>query len=300
MLHSRMLRYLDEVARCGSIRKAATRLNVASSAINRQILALEEELGTPLFHRLPRKLLPTAAGEVLLDHVRQTLRGMERAQAQIGELRGLRRGEVSVAVMSGLAANLVALALPRFRQEHPRVALRVSLLSGPEILTAVVNGEADLGLGFDLPAEPRLRRATIAQAALGAVMSPYHPLATRSSLRLGDCLGYPLVIADRSMVIRPYLDAAFAHVGLVPEPSLETNSIEVMRRAAVLEQSITFLTPFDILLERRQRDLLYIPVAGLSEHRQSLMLASRARGTSIMASRMEDVLGAFFAEPLQG
>ncbi len=51
MLHSRMLRYLDEVARCGSIRQAAERLNVASSAINRQILALEAELGTPIFHR---------------------------------------------------------------------------------------------------------------------------------------------------------------------------------------------------------------------------------------------------------
>jgi DNA-binding transcriptional LysR family regulator len=297
MLHSRMLRYLDEVARCGSIRKAATRLNVASSAVNRQILALEEELGTPLFHRLPRKLLPTAAGEVLLDHVRQTLRGMERAQAQIGELRGLRRGEVSVAVMSGLAANLVALALPRFRQEHARVALRVSLLSGPEILAAVMNGEADLGLGFDMPAEPRLRSATLAQAALGAVMSPYHPLAARSSLRLGDCLGYPLVIADRSMAIRPYLDTAFARAGLLPEPALETNSIEVMRRAAAMNQGITFLTPFDILLERRQRELLYIPVAGLAEHRQSLVLVCRAKGMGAMAARMEEVLKAFFAEP---
>ena len=54
MLHSRLLRYLDEAARLGSIRKAASRLNVASSAINRQILALEEELGVPIFERMPR------------------------------------------------------------------------------------------------------------------------------------------------------------------------------------------------------------------------------------------------------
>ena len=54
MLHSRKLQYIDEIARCGSIRKAAAHLNVASSAINRQILALEEELGVPIFERLPR------------------------------------------------------------------------------------------------------------------------------------------------------------------------------------------------------------------------------------------------------
>ena len=52
MLHSRLLRYLDEVSRLGSIRKAAVRLNVASSAINRQILALENELGAVSYTHL--------------------------------------------------------------------------------------------------------------------------------------------------------------------------------------------------------------------------------------------------------
>ncbi|MCQ4162680.1 LysR family transcriptional regulator [Roseomonas sp. GC11] len=298
MLHGRMLRYLDEVARAGSIRKAAARLNVASSAINRQILALEEEMGTPLFQRLPRKLVLTAAGEVLLDHVRQTLRGFERAQGQLAELRGLRRGEVSIAVMSGLAATLVALALPRFRQEHPRVVLRVSMLSGPEIMAAVLEGAADFGLGFDLAAEPRLRSTVLADAALGAVMQPYHPLASRSALRLVDCAGYPLVIADRSMAIRPYLEAAFARASLPLDPVLESNSIEVMRRAAALDQGVTFLTPFDILLERRTRELVYVPLAELAGRGQSLRLVCRTRGSSMAAARMEEILGRFLAEEL--
>jgi DNA-binding transcriptional LysR family regulator len=70
MLHSRKLLYMHEIARCGSIRKAAARLNVASSAINRQILALEEEMGAPLFERLPRGLRLTAAGELCIEHIR--------------------------------------------------------------------------------------------------------------------------------------------------------------------------------------------------------------------------------------
>ena len=74
MLHSRLLNYIDEVARTGSIRKAADRLNVAASAISRQILALETQLGTPIFQRLPKKVILTAAGEVLIGHVRQTLK----------------------------------------------------------------------------------------------------------------------------------------------------------------------------------------------------------------------------------
>src|SRR5258708_38881695 len=90
MLHSRMLRYLDEVARCGSIRQAAERLNVASSAINRQILALEAELGTPIFHRLPRRLRLTATGEVVISHVRETLKEHRRGAGPAHDFKGRR------------------------------------------------------------------------------------------------------------------------------------------------------------------------------------------------------------------
>jgi DNA-binding transcriptional LysR family regulator len=149
MLHSRLLSYLDEVARLGSMRKASARLNVASSAINRQILALEAELGTPLFLRLPRKLMLTTAGEILIRHVRQTLKDMERVQRRIEELKGLRRGEITLAIMSGLAANMVPRIAVDFRRNSPRVKLTLRLLpTGADIMAAVAAGEADLGLGI--------------------------------------------------------------------------------------------------------------------------------------------------------
>lgn len=78
MLHSRRLLYINEIARCGSIRKATARLNVASSAVNRQVLALEEEIGAPLFERLPRGLRLTAAGELCIEHIRDVLKNYER------------------------------------------------------------------------------------------------------------------------------------------------------------------------------------------------------------------------------
>jgi DNA-binding transcriptional LysR family regulator len=62
-MHARILKYLDEVVRTDSIRGAAEKLNVAASAVNRQILVLEEDLGTPVFQRLPKGLRLTAAGK---------------------------------------------------------------------------------------------------------------------------------------------------------------------------------------------------------------------------------------------
>jgi DNA-binding transcriptional LysR family regulator len=107
MLHSRLLNYLDEVARTGSIRKAAERVGIAASSINRQILALEQDLGVPLFERLPRRMRLTIAGELLLTHIRATLREHDRMRARLIDLQGRRRGLVRIATMGGLANTLM-------------------------------------------------------------------------------------------------------------------------------------------------------------------------------------------------
>lgn len=297
MLYGRLPIYLDEVARCGSIRKAAGRLNVASSAINRQILALEQELGAPLFHRLPRKLVLTTAGEVLIRHVRETLRDFDTVQTQIEDLKGMRRGEVAIAIMSGLAANLVPLVIADFRRIHPRVKVGVQLLTtGPAILSAVAGGEADLGLGFDFASAPTLRTFASFVCRLGAVVAPRHPLADRASVRLSDCLEYPLFVADATTAIRPHLDAAFAKLSVKLEPALETNSIEMMRHAAIQNQGVTFLTPIDIETERQQGRLVYLPIHGAGFRPQTLSLVGRDRASNPTASALAELLKTAIAE----
>lgn len=158
-MHARLLTYVDEVARQGSMRAAAERLNVAASAISRQIKALEDELGTPIFHRSPRTLTLTAAGEILLVHIRDTLKDMTRTRALIEDLKGLRRGEVTVALMSGLAANIVPRVVMQFRKSNPHVSVRLRLMTDTEaMIAAVADGAVDLAIGFDFPARSNVRQ----------------------------------------------------------------------------------------------------------------------------------------------
>ena len=89
-------RYFDEVARQGSVRRAAERLNAAPSAVNRQIINLEAEYGVPLFERLPRGMRLTAAGELLLNEVRRWQSDHDRACRNLRALQGLHRGHAAV------------------------------------------------------------------------------------------------------------------------------------------------------------------------------------------------------------
>lgn len=297
MLHARLLTYLDEVVRQGSIRKAADKLNVSASAISRQILALEEQMGVPLFDRTARRITPTAAGELLIRHVRETLRDMARTQSLIEELKGLRRGSVSVALMSGLAANILPRAIVEFRELNPRVELRPRLMTtGEQILDAVESGGVDLGLGFDFARRPTIRVVYSAIGRLGAVMNPQHPLAEESMLRIADCAAFPLALADETTAIRPHILQAFEQLNLEYKAEAETNSIEFMRHMAMIGNSITFLTPFDIEAERRAGRLVYVPVHEFSRHTQRLMLVENQRNPNALASLFAEKLKALITE----
>ena len=257
MLHSRVLRYIDEVARSGSIRAAGERLHVAPSAINKHLLALEEEIGEPLFERLPRGLRPTPAGEIMLAHVRKTMLEYRQVEAEIRDLKTLQSGEVIIATMTGLASGIVATAATNFCARHPQIQISIRVMFVRQIVEALASGEADLGLGFNLPASPQLESLWAMDTSLGAVISPSHPLARMESIPLAHCTAYPLIFADRSMLIHGIVADTFEQAGLSAEPSFRTNSIETMKRLAAAGDAIAFLSKFDIAEEFRQEVLTY-------------------------------------------
>ena len=96
---STAFRYFLAVAEAGSIRAAARDLNIVSSAVNRQILMLEESLGIRLFDRVGRGLRLSEAGIALARQVRDTLARYEDTVAELDTLRGLRRGRIRIATV---------------------------------------------------------------------------------------------------------------------------------------------------------------------------------------------------------
>jgi len=90
--HHRFLRYVDEIARTGSVRKAAERMNVTASALNRRLHDIEEEIGHPLFERHARGMRPTSAGEAFIKYIRQQTASLARLRYELEDMSGFRRG----------------------------------------------------------------------------------------------------------------------------------------------------------------------------------------------------------------
>lgn len=280
MLHAARLRYLDAIARCGSIRAAAAELHVASSAVNRQLLALEAAIGAPLFERLPRKLQLTAVGEIIIEHVRETLKAEARAFARIDALRGSQRGAVTIAVTPGLADGPMPEIIAQFIAARPYIQVGMRAVRTDQISAAVVDGEIDLGLGYYLMPNPALRSLMMLRTEFGVVVAPGHPLATRRAVRFSNLLDHKVVLTEPGSSLRQTIERALLERGITLRPAVETNSIETLKRIVAAGDCATLLNPFDASSECRSGRLVFRRIEGGKLSGQMLTLVARTGTTA--------------------
>ncbi|HEY4174618.1 MAG TPA: LysR family transcriptional regulator [Rhodopila sp.] len=259
-IHAAALHYFDAVRRSGSIRAAARRLNVASSAVNRQILNLEAEIGTQLFDRLPAGLKLTAAGEILAHHVITVLRDAERTESALDALHGLRSGAVELVTLEGLCHRIVPGAIAALASRAPQVSIGVDILATEDIPNAVANGDAHLGLAFEVRPRPDLRRVAVARYRLGAVVTPASPLALKTAVTLNDCRDFPAILPKRNFANRTQLHPILSEAGLSSSGRYEAGSIELMKELALRGLGVAFMTRVGLETELDSGRLIHVPL----------------------------------------
>lgn len=235
--------YIDAVAKAGSIRQAAETLSITSAALNRRILSMEAELGVQIFERLPRGVRLSSAGELLVHLFRGQMSDMERLKSQIADLTGVRRGKVSIACSQALLPYFLPEQISIYRREHPQVTFGVYLRDREAAERALADYTADLAIVFEPVRMSEFHTLISVRQQVQGVMSPDHPLASRETLRLGECLMYPIAVPTSQYGVRHLLDIATQGSNMKLEPVIESDSFEFLRYHAVAENIITFQIP---------------------------------------------------------
>lgn len=280
-LWSRMFRpsrhyiYLDAVARAGSIRKAASKLSVASTALNRKILEIEAELGTPVFERLPKGVRLTTAGEVLIAAIRRNLADIDAANAQIEQLRGLVRGNVALAVAHSVANDLIPSAIANYQEHHPGVNFQLLVGGTGDLIAALLRDDVDLALVHDPAPSPDLREITSIPQPLCAMMRSDHPLAGRSKLRLSDCQPYPIAMGASMFGGRRLLDRVVKRSHLSLNIVLEANTIRSLKMFARKTDAICFQFEIGTIEDTQNDDMVAITLSDPELSAGRLVLVAR-------------------------
>lgn len=183
MLETWSLRVLVEVAERGSFSAAAEALVMTQPAVSRQIASLERGLGVDLFRRVPRGVIPTAAGTAAIEDAREILDRLNGLSARMSAFTRLQTGRVRMASFPSANTAFVPEAIRRYREAHP--GIEVSLVqAGPEAIRA---GALDLALVTDWDeVGDEVELVPLLEEEQRVALPSRHPLARRATVPLRE------------------------------------------------------------------------------------------------------------------
>lgn len=293
-MHAVVLRYFTAVAKAGSIRAASEELHVASSAVSRQIHKLEEELGFTLFERLPNGLRLTTAGAVTLRHAKATLHEFELLKSDLGKLKGKKTGLVRIAPLDSLLVRFLPEQIMAFHRQHPGVNFRVQ--SGPHgrIANQVAEGEADIGITFNLAHPEDTELIADVAMPLMAMVSRDHPLARQRSVTLSQCAQFNLLLQMDTEPIRSLIEVELSVLERTGRTLVASNNLMMLRPMIEAGAGVAFYTPIGMADGLREGSIVGIPLKGsrLGGLRLGLLIPRRRQLTRAAHAIVEQLSGA--------
>ena len=244
--------------------RTAEKVHTVQSNVTAQIRALEEELGTPLFDRLGRRVTLTDAGRNFLPFASQALAAMDQGQ------RALKTGaEPSGPLRIGTAESLLTYRLPEvlrtFRRHFPHVELIFRPYVRSTIAVELETGKLDMVIhGDELPGTSGIESIPLRPERILLLADAAHRLADRSAVRPADLAGENLLLTEAGCSYRAKLDRALSVANIRPGNITEFSSVEALKQCVTLGMGLGLLPEIVVARELRLNRLKALHWAGPS------------------------------------
>lgn len=286
----RQLEIVRTVADRGSFTAAARVLNVSQSAVSRQVLLLEEELGEPVFLRLGRKVRLTTAGQSLFDLSRRVLTDITETTAGIRDQQQAPAGTLHLGGGMTVCLHVFPALLKEFRKRQPRIDVKLTTGPTAQLLERLRSGALDVGL-LTLPVEGAdLTQVPVMREELLLVLPPSHKLAGRRRITPADLVTQSWVLFERGSSTRRVIDAMFDTHGIRPRVVLETENVEILKAFTTIGLGLTIL-PYQALAREARSGMLRVKrIEGVTLVRETGWVYARGARVPRVVQQMFDAL----------
>lgn len=225
----RQLQYFSRIAESGSFREAATRANVAQSALSRHMRALEEELGVVLLERHARGIRLTTEGEKLKRRADNILRDIEETKAELSATTSSPRGKVTIGASSTTSRLLYARLAEATSERFPGIDLQMTEGASYFLLEGMDTGRIDLAIMVDPEVRDYLSNESLVTEKVYLVGSPRHSDMPPAPCSARDLVNRPMVAFSRPSGGRAMLEGAAAAQNVSINVRFEAGSPDVIK-----------------------------------------------------------------------
>jgi DNA-binding transcriptional LysR family regulator len=300
----RQLEILQAIAETGSFTACGKKLHVSQSAISRQILLLEDELGEPLFLRVGRQVRMTPAAESLVQLGQRVFLDVRETVGSITDRTRELRGTLRLSGGMTVCLYVFPPLLKHLRRVHPHLDVRLTVALAGRSVQEIRAGRVDAGL-LTLPVEetdlvtvPALREELLLVAA------PTHQLAKRRKVQARDLAGLPFVLFELGSATRKVIDNFFASQSIEPTIVMDTENVEIIKAMVATGLGISIVPYQAVAREVRAGQFNCSRIEGHHLVRETGWVYARANRVPRMVQELQvaldEIKGKLELSPKQG
>ncbi|NCD68665.1 LysR family transcriptional regulator [Mucilaginibacter agri] len=236
----RQLKYFIKAAELSNFTAASQALYITQSTLSQQIKTLEDELNTPLFDRIAKRVRLTEAGRLFLPSAIKTVKYAESGKQLIKDLDGLLTGSLCIGLTYGLS-NLLLDKLTDFAETYPLLKINITYGTSGELLDQLKEGDLDFVLSFYNTPNPLFESTVLFESHLSLIVHQDHSLATAKSVDLKQLSDLPMVLPVSQYSISEFLNTRLAKMELSLNVKMEINDIYSLLQLAATQKWCTIL-----------------------------------------------------------
>ena len=266
----RQLRYFIKAKELLNFTEAADQLFISQSTLSQQIKQLEDELGTPLFNRVGRRVHLTEAGILFYDYALQCVHKANDGYQMLKDLNNLQTGELIIGTTFGLR-HILKPAVLEFSKRFPHVQIQIIFGTSIELIGCLSNFELDFVLTFeDNDIHDEMKYQPLFTSELGLIAAKKSPIASRNSISIKDIKSLPIALPAQGFSTRRFIDDVFKTNSISPQIKLQINDIPMLLELVETGHWYTILSKTSV---SSQQNLVCVPIQSVDTLQQAGILS---------------------------
>lgn len=264
----RHLRAAQEIARHGTIVRAANALGLTPPAITIQLKQIEEDAGVVLFDRTNDGLRATAAGLAFIDAAQMIEERLRQLDDEIDAIKGVRAGTLALGVVS-TAKYFAPRLMATFKKTHPDITVSLTIGNRAEIIAKLKSHDVDIALMGRSPKDMPLHSVAFGDHPLVMIAPPDHPLARKRDITKEEIAKEHFLVREPGSGTRISLEIFLGEIpGRLDDLGTEMSSNETIKQAVMAGLGIAFISAHTIAMELEFGRLVTLDVIGMPIRRQ--------------------------------
>jgi LysR family transcriptional regulator for metE and metH len=231
-LEVRHLQMIVAISETNGVTRASEKLFLTQSALSHQLREIETRLGTPLFHRLNKKMVLTQAGERVLSAARRILAELNEVETDVANLAASKQGSLRISTECYTCYHWLPEILKNFKQKFPAVEVKIVVEATRHPVPVLLEGKLDLAIVSNPENDKRLIFEPLFSDEMVVIMSPRHRLAGHDYVKVEDFNGenyFTYAALSENSVYRKFLSAANVQLGNHSQVHLTEAIIEMVK-----------------------------------------------------------------------